>query len=132
MLHVTMAAENQLAEKMQWNEYILNDEKDGKKITPYTWIYRWESENEFKITMNDKELHILPITLTINPTKNTHKYLKSITDIRPYICIYHKAGPSKMKNCSDVDHFHMISWHNDHLTCEYGFGALKKALNERG
>lgn len=46
--------------------------------------------------------------------------------------IYHKAGPSKMKNCSDVDHFHMISWHHDHPTCEYGFSALKKLLRDKG
>lgn len=105
---------------------------NGKKITPYAWIYRWESEQEFVLKPEDQQLHILVETLTMDLTKPTHKYLKNITESRPYICIYHKVGPSKMKNCSDIDHFHMISWHHDHPTCEYSFGALKKALNDRG
>lgn len=41
--------------------------------------------------------------------------------------------PSRLKNCSDVDHFHVISWHYEHPTSEYGFAKLKKkALQDRG
>lgn len=49
---------------------------NGKKITPYAWIYRWESEQEFVLKPEDQQLHILVETLTMDPTKPTHKYLK--------------------------------------------------------
>lgn len=36
-----------------------------------------------------------------------------------------------MKHCSDVDHFHMVTWHPQHHTSEHSFIMLKKLLSER-
>lgn len=60
-----------------------------------------------------------------------HRYLHNIIASRPYIIIYHRAGLSKLKQCSDIDHFHMITWHFTHPTSEHSFNGLKKAMGNR-
>lgn len=117
-------------EKNRFNSIVLNDENNGKKITPYTWIYRWTSENEFTLkTHDDKILDYKPSTVFRH--NEAHRYLQKVCDNRPYTIIYHKAGESKLKNCSDVDHFHMLTWHVAHPTSEHSFITLKRILNER-
>lgn len=39
----------QMEEKIGFNKIISEDVNDGRKIIPYTWIYRWENPNEFKL-----------------------------------------------------------------------------------
>lgn len=109
---------------------ILHDDYDGKRTTPYTWIYRWKNENEFSHTL--KDTHISDYKSAIKFKQNEqHKYFQKICENRPHIIIYHKAGYSKLKNCSDVDHYHMITWHAAHPTAEHSFLTLKRLLMER-
>lgn len=59
------------------------------------------------------------------------KYFMNVLDNHPYIVVYHVAGPSNLKNCSDVDHFHMLTWHPMHPTSEHSFNMLKRLMEER-
>lgn len=121
----------QTAIKIDFNNTVLNDIYDGRKITAYTWIYRWENENEFVLRESEDTLQKATEAIEFKK-KEAHKYLKNICENRPYIIVYHKAGPSKLKNCSDVGHFHMITWHYAHPTSEHSFNTLKRTLSGRG
>lgn len=39
----------QMEAQINFNQIIHNEDYAGKKITPYTWIYRWQNEQEFGI-----------------------------------------------------------------------------------
>lgn len=123
---------SQHKEKERFNKLVNDDVVERKKIAPYMWIYRWEEPTELDIK-SDKEI-ILPAEkiLNLNEKKDQHRYLRNILENRTYIVIYHKAGPSKLKQCIDVDHFHMITWHHNHPTSEHSFMGLKKAMANRG
>lgn len=105
----------QMEAQINFNQIIHNEDYAGKKITPYTWIYRWQNEQEFGI---NERLTVITNAKQVISFKKTeaHKYLQNIFENRPNIIIYHEAGESKLKNCSNVDHFHIISWHNAHPT----------------
>lgn len=90
----------QMEEKRRFNDQILNDEYDGKKDG---------SVHIFTLKINNNTIEDYKTAITFRNNEN-HKYLKKICDNRPDIIVYHKAGISKLKNCSDIDHFHMITW----------------------
>lgn len=60
-----------------------------------------------------------------------HRYFKQVIENRPYIIVYHRAGESKLKYCSDVNHFHVVTGHPQHPTSEHSFIMLKKLLAKR-
>lgn len=120
----------QLEEMEIFNKVILNEESAGRKLTPYTWIVRWQNSAEYTLNLNDK--FIEPAKDAINFKNNDlHKYFKQILESKAHIVIYHTASESKLKNCSDVDHFHLITGHTNHPTSEHSFIILKKLMNER-
>lgn len=72
---------------------------------------------------------LLPAKRTLKGAENEEKrYLMSVLENCPNVVVYHKAEPSKLKNCSDMDHFHMLTWHSPHPTCQHSFNILKKLL----
>lgn len=94
------------------------------QFTPYTWVYRWQNEREFDL--NKKLTTVEAARHAIVYNTDTHRYLKQILENKAHIVVYHKADESKLKHCSDIDHFHMITWHHQHPTSEHGFILLKK------
>lgn len=72
--------------KIEFNNAVLNDTNDGRKITSYTWIYRWEDETEFQITAQEDVLHPANDAIRFKK-KEAHKYLQNIFENRPYIII---------------------------------------------
>lgn len=119
-------------EKEEFNKQILQCEKSGDKVLQcYTWIYRCESPNEFQIqTPTSNEL--MNGRKALQGPDSEKRYLLNVTENCPNIIVYYRASPSKLKNCSDVDHFHMLTWHSQHLTCLHSFNILKKLLKTRG
>lgn len=117
------ATDSNYVQRESFNFEIFHDDMVGEKKTDFnTWIYRWDRPVEFEIrTPRDEGL--LPGKRTLKRTENEEKSCN--------IIVYHKAGPSKLKNCSDVDHFHMLTWHSQHLTCLHSFNILKKLLKTR-
>lgn len=76
---------------------------------------------------------LLPAKKTIHGRQDEQtRYLMNVLENSPNIVIYHRAGPSKLQNCSDVDHFHMLIWHSCHPTSQHRFNILKRLLKTRG
>lgn len=121
----------QQEEKENFNKIVLNEESAGRKLTPYTWIVRWQNSAEYTLNLNEK--FVEPARDDINFKDNDlHKYIKQVVDSKAHIVIYHTASESKLKkNCSDIDHFHLITWYTNHPTSEHSFIILKKLMNER-
>lgn len=107
---------------------VSEDSSNGRKICPCTW---WEDPTEFNLVHDDRYVKTAEV-LNLDDRKDQHRFLKNILESRPYIIIYHKAGLSKLKHCSDVDHFHMITWHVNHPTSEHSFMGLKRTVAKRG
>lgn len=42
-----------------------------------------------------------------------------------------RSQTKQLKHCADVDHFHMITWHHNHPTCEHSYVQMKKLQGER-
>lgn len=80
-----------------------------------------------------KNKGLLPAKRTLRGIENEEKlYLFNVLENCPNIIVYHKSGPSKLKNYSDVDHFDMLTWHSQHPTCLHSFNILKKLFKMRG
>lgn len=121
--HTEMNAERETFDDETWGD---------KKLVGYTWIYRWEAPTEFTMHMPSDDT-LLPAKRTIHGQQNEQtRYLMNVLENSPNIVVYHKAGPSKLKNCSDVDHFHMLTWHSCHPTSHHSFNILKRLLKSRG
>lgn len=90
---------------------ILDDEYQLGSTTPDTWVSRWENEREFALNLSDENVETARRAIAFDDTE-IHRYLKQVIDSKPYIIVYHRAGESKLKHCSDVDHFHMVTASN--------------------
>lgn len=121
---------NQHEEKTAFNNAILNDSYQLKTTTPYTSVFRWCNEREFSLKISEDTVSSAKAAIGFDRTE-IHGYLKQVIDNRPYIIVYHRAGESKLKHCSDVDHFYMVTWHPQHPTSEHSSIMLKKLLSER-
>lgn len=119
-------------ERENFNKIVFDDETTGdKKLLCYTWIYRWKAPTEFSINLPGRD-NLLPTKKTIQGRQDEQtRYLFNVLENSQNIVIYHKAGPSKLKNCSDVDHFHMLTWHSCHPTSQHSFNILKRLLKTR-
>lgn len=120
-------AETQIELARKINDAILNDgPTDGKILKAYTWIYRWEDPREFHFKTSEY-VQTARKSIFYKPDEKK-KYLNFILNNNPYIIVHHRAGPSKIKACNDIDHFHMITWHSDHPTSQHSFMMLKKLM----
>lgn len=82
-------------EKEQFNALVKDDYENGKKIEPYTWIYRWEDPTEFDLRLDENYIHRAGAVIGLREERDQHRYLKNILQNRSYIIIYHEAGPSR-------------------------------------
>lgn len=89
----------QLDEKNKFNSCVLNDEYHMKTITPYTWVFRWQNEREFTLNINENTVEAAKQAIVFNSSE-IHRYLKQILENRAPV-VYHRAGESKLKHCSD-------------------------------
>lgn len=74
---------------MRFNKLVSEDQHDGRRITPYTWIYRWENPNEFKMEKKNEEYIMLAENVLYMDIKRYegHRFLQNIVESRPYIII---------------------------------------------
>lgn len=114
-------AATSLSTKQDFDEFVKSD-----ALTPYTWVYRWNSENEFQW---DELPHISrakdTLRYAMTPQAN---YFINIVNRHPSIVVYHKEIVSKVKHCHDKQHFHVISFHKDHPSNLHSFQMLKNIL----
>lgn len=74
----------QIEERDNFNTTILNDEFKGKKITPYTWVYRWQNCTEFSFNEAEEEIQPENIALKYNKS-DQHKYFRQILEGKAHI-----------------------------------------------
>lgn len=98
-------------------------------LTPYTWVYRLNSENEFKWD-ESSEITTAKDTLRYNDASPEGNYLVNILSRHPSIVVYHKDSMSKVKHCHDAKHFH-ISFHKEHPSNLHSFQMLKNILKHK-
>lgn len=117
-------------EKNSFNQAVLNDSYQLRATMPYTWVLRWVNKREFSLKLNEDTLTSARSVIGIDKSE-IHRYFKQVIEIRPYSIVYHRSGESKLKHCSDMDHFHAVTCHPQHPTSENSFIVLWKLLSER-
>lgn len=102
------------------------DEKNTQGLTAYTFIYRFQDDDDFSWKSSGRYTHPATI-LEFNPTTPKKYFLKIITQ-NPSIIIYHDRTYASSKNCSERPHFHVIIWAKQHPSSQYAFSKLKEYM----
>lgn len=102
------------------------DTSNTNGLTAYTFIYRFQKEQDFTWTDHGKYSH--PSVILQHGADEHLKYVLKILCQLPSLCIYHERSFTNSKNCQDAPHFHIVIWARQHPTSNYAFGKLKEYL----
>lgn len=59
----------QIDEKARFNSAILNDSYQLNSTIPYTWVFRWSNEKEFKLNVSDDTVSAAKVANTFDKSE---------------------------------------------------------------
>lgn len=119
----------QMEAQINFNQIIHNEDYAGKKITPYTWIYRWQNEQEFGINERLTVIANAKQVISLKKNRGPQIFTKYIWESAQHNHIPRSRWikAEKLQQRRPLSHYKLAQCSPD----KYSFILLKKILTER-